>query len=90
MCAYQTSVAHSSTEASGSMLLEIDRTVLWVMDTPRGCTVVSWLALSPHSERATGSVPGLGGPSVWSLHVLPVAFPASSHRPKTCSQIIDL
>jgi len=26
-----------------------------------------------HSKRAVGSIPGRGGPSVWSLHVLPVA-----------------
>jgi len=37
------------------------------------CTVVSWLSLSPHSKWAVGSIPGRGGPSVWSLHVLPVA-----------------
>jgi len=36
-----------------------------------GCTVVWWLALSPHSERVPGSTPGWGL-SLWSLHVLPV------------------
>jgi len=36
-----------------------------------GCTVVWWLAPSPHSERVPGSTPGWGL-SVWSLHVLPV------------------
>jgi len=48
------------------------------------------LALLPHSKRAVGSIPGHGGPSVWSsVHVLPLAAwvpsPASSHSPKTCS-----
>ena len=37
----------------------------------RGCTVVWWLAPSPHSERVPGSIP-TWGLSVWSLHVLPV------------------
>jgi len=35
-----------------------------------GCTVVWWLAPSPHSKRVPGSTPGWGL-SVWSLHVLP-------------------
>ena len=37
----------------------------------RGCTVVWWLAPSPHSERVPGSIPSWGL-SVCSLHVLPV------------------
>ena len=36
-----------------------------------GCTVVWWLAPSPHSERVPGLIP-TWGLSVWSLHVLPV------------------
>jgi len=36
-----------------------------------GCTMVWWLALSPHSKRVPGSNP-CWGLSVWSLHVLPV------------------
>ena len=34
-----------------------------------GCTVVSQLAPSPHSNRVSGSIPSWGL-SVWSLHVL--------------------
>ena len=37
----------------------------------RGCTVVWWLAPSPHSWRVPGSTPSWGL-SVWSLYVLPV------------------
>ena len=33
--------------------------------------MVWWLALSPHSERVSGSTPSWSL-SVWSLHVLPV------------------
>jgi len=36
-----------------------------------GCTVVWWLAPSPHSKKVPGSTP-VWGLSVWSLHVLPV------------------
>ena len=36
-----------------------------------GCTVVWWLAPSPHSKRVPGSIPGWGL-SVWSFHVPPV------------------
>ena len=36
-----------------------------------GCTVVWWLAPSPHSKRVPGSIP-TWGLSVWSLHVLPM------------------
>ena len=36
-----------------------------------GCTVVWWLAPSPHSKRVPGSLP-TWGLSVWSLHVLSV------------------
>ena len=35
------------------------------------CTVVWWLAPSPHSKKVPGSTSGWGL-SVWSLHVLPV------------------
>ena len=34
----------------------------------QGCTVLWWLAPSPHSKRFPGST---GGLSVWSVHVLP-------------------
>ena len=36
-----------------------------------GCTVVWWLAPSPHSKRVPSSIP-TWGLSVWSLHALPV------------------
>ena len=36
-----------------------------------GCTVLWWLAPSPHSKRVPGSIPGWGL-SVWTLHVLSV------------------
>jgi len=49
------------------------RMLLWVrfqsMNTGPGCTVVCWLAPSPHSKMVPGSNPGWGL-SVWSLYVL--------------------
>ena len=36
-----------------------------------GCTVVWWLALSPHGKRVPCLIPSWGL-SVWSLHVLPM------------------
>ena len=48
-----------------------DREDLLAHDDNWGCTVVWWLAPSPHSKRVPGSIP-TWGLSVWSLHVLPV------------------
>jgi len=60
-----------------------------------GGTVVWWLALSPHSKRVAGSIPGVGalpcGVCMFSLcqRGFPPGAPASSHSPKTCRLIGD-
>ena len=59
-------------DISSKQFLEISYT--WSLIMKRwnilgGCTVVWWLAPSPHSKRVPGSNPSWGL-SVWSLHVL--------------------
>ena len=50
---------------------EVRRKTVMIKWTKVGCTVVWWLAPSPHSKRVPGLIPSWGL-SVWSLHDLPV------------------
>ena len=64
----------------------------------QGGTVVWWLALSPHSKRVAGSIPGVGALLCGVCMFSPCqrgfspGTPASSHSPKTCrlgTRLID-